>query len=176
MLSGCLLIAALPACSVRSYKVDPSAPRSLTICEGGGLSGSTQYIADGHFVVEEQYRFDRGVQRLDKVSKIRLTPEQWQTFWQTVDQCHIQRWKPFYKHSVDLPTCPGTWSLELRQDGRLFHSVGEEAYPLKKDPTRAVDSFSPNKGPGVIAEPAGEDAFLPLEHLFQKHLAAGPKH
>ncbi|OYW75979.1 MAG: hypothetical protein B7Z37_10985 [Verrucomicrobia bacterium 12-59-8] len=64
----------------------------------------------------------------------------------------------------------------MRQNGRLFQSGGEEAYTLKKDPKRTVDSFSPNKGPGVIAEPAGEDAFLPLEPLFQNRLAAEAKH
>ncbi len=174
---GCgLLIAALPACSMKSYKVDPSAPRSLTIWGGGGLTGDTRYIADGNFVVEERYRFDRGSQKLDKVSKVKLTPAQWQTFWQTVDQCHIQKWKPAYRHSVELLTCHGYWSLDLRQDGKLFHSHGEEAYPLQKDPARTVDSFSPNKGSGVPPEPAGEDAFSPLEHLFQNHLAAATKH
>jgi len=93
-----------------------------------------------------------------------------------LDQCHIQRWKPSYKSSiVNLTQCHGEWSLKLRQDGRLIQSVGEEAYPLKKDPTRTVESFSPNSGHGVTADSAGEDAFSPLEHLFQNHLAAEAK-
>ncbi|MDB6007531.1 MAG: hypothetical protein JWR15_4518, partial [Prosthecobacter sp.] len=144
---------------------------SLTIRGGGGLSGSGQYIADGNFVVEEQYRFDRGRQKLHKVSKVKLTPAQWQTFWQTVDQSHIQKWKPAYKHSVELLTCHGYWSLDLRQDGKLFHSHGEEAYPLQKDPARSVDSFSVNDSDSL-----GENAFLPLEQLFHNHLSPGAKH
>lgn len=161
----CLLALAIPACSVKSYKVDPSAPRSLTIWGGGGLSGSTQYIADGSFIVKELYRG----QKLDKVSKVRLTPEEWQTFWQSVDQCHIPQWKTDYKHSVELLTCHGDWSLDLRQDGKHFHSHGEEAYPMKKDPTRAVDSFTVNPVTGESS--SQENAFEPLEQLFQHHLS-----
>ncbi|OYW75980.1 MAG: hypothetical protein B7Z37_10990 [Verrucomicrobia bacterium 12-59-8] len=40
MLGCCLLTAALPAYSVKSYKVDPAAPRSLTIWGGGGPRGA----------------------------------------------------------------------------------------------------------------------------------------
>lgn len=169
MLGCCLLALAIPACSVKSYKVDPSAPRSLTIWGGGGLSGSTQYIADGSFIVKELYLFDRGGQRLDKVSKVRLTPGEWQTFWQTVDQCHIPQWKTEYKHSVELLTCHGCWSLNLRQDGKLFQSHGEEAYPMKNDPTRTVDSFTVNPVTGESS--SQENAFEPLEQLFQHHLS-----
>jgi hypothetical protein len=174
MLGCCLLIAALSACSVKSYKVDLSAPRSLSIWGGGGLSGSTQYIADGNFVIEERYQFDRGVQKLDKVFKVKLTPEEWQTFWQTVDQCHIHQWKTEYKHSVELLTCHGYWSLNLRQNGKLFHSHGEEAYPMKNDPTRTVDSFTVDRATGQSS--SQENAFEPLEQLFQHHLSPKARH
>lgn len=174
MLGCCLLLLAIPACSLKSYQEDPSAPRSLTIWLGGGLSGSTHYIADGNFVVEERYQFDRGRQKLDKVSKVRLTPAEWQTFWQTVDQCHIPQWKTEYKHSVELLTCHGCWSLDLRQDGKHFHSCGEEAYPMKKDPTRTVDSFTMNSHTGESFRP--ENAFEPLEQLFQHRLFSKARH
>lgn len=171
---GCvLLIAALPACSLKSYKEDPSAPRSLTIWGGGGLSGSTKYFADGNFVVEERHFVDRGRQKLHIVSKIKLTPEQWRAFWQTVDQSKIPLWKPHYiSRIVNLNQCHGDWFLDLRLGSKHYKRDGEEAYPLKKDPTQTVEHYSPSKSSPETANKERDDAFRPLVDLFQSHLAA----
>ena len=145
-----LLVFVLTSCAGVSYQPDPTAIRFISVSFSGGPGPSGgSYFADGRFLVSSFE--DKGGGHLHRSqTRTELTPAQWSAFWHTVDELAIQRWMPRYSSDGMKVTVSDTpqWSVDIRRDGKSFHSEGDAAGPQVGHPGRrtlsptAVDGLS----------------------------------
>lgn len=75
-----------------------------------------------------------------RVASRRLSPDEVQAFWRSLDEADVEQWLPLYEQThFDGRSAYGDWQLDIARKGRVIHSAGGQAFPADLNPRKQID-------------------------------------